>query len=160
MRLYIIRHGKAERQSHDGRDESRVLTGRGKRQAAWLAEHIGGAGAPTRVVSSPAVRAFQTAEEIAGCLGLHVELEDGIGLGAAPSDVIDLVAGLPAGASVALVGHNPTLSVASSILLCGLGRADELDLRTGEAAVLDLHDPAAPVAGAVLERLIRMPKEK
>jgi phosphohistidine phosphatase SixA len=73
MLLSILRHGKAEPQSHSGRDADRRLTPLGRAQAAY----IGGLFAlreaphtspPRIVISSDAVRARQTAELVATAL--------------------------------------------------------------------------------------------
>ncbi len=158
MRLYLIRHGKAERQSDDGLDESRRLTKRGKRQAVWLAERLCRGTIPGRILSSPAARALETAELIAGRLGLEVGIEEQIGLGAGPSGVIDLISTLAPTDVVALVGHNPTMSVAASLMLYGAGGTGGLELRTGQAAALEIPDPGAALGGGSLVDLLRMPK--
>ena len=157
MRLYLIRHGKAEEHSPDGRDETRALTRRGRRQADYLAERLLEL-PPAAIVSSPAVRARDTALQIAERLGLQLRLDPGIGLGAGPSDVIDVIAGLDEPA-VALVGHNPTFSVAADILVRGVGAPGEIQLRTGEAAVLEIADASAPLGAAELLELLRLPKK-
>ncbi len=151
MRLYLIRHGKAERDSDTGRDEDRRLAPRGERQAVWLGETLGaGELPPVRIVASPAARAARTAVLIADVLGLEVETSDEVGLGSRASWVVGLV-GLIAEAaetgSLAIVGHNPTLSIVAGTLVGGVGcvgGAGQIELRTGEAAVLDLPDPADP----------------
>jgi phosphohistidine phosphatase len=156
MRLYLIRHGKAERHSADGSDELRELTKRGRRQAEWLGRRLGESGAPERILSSPAARAVQTATLIADRLGLGVELADQIGLGAGPSDIIDFVSTLSHSGPIALVGHNPTFSAAADIMVHGPSAAHALELRTGQAAVLDLVKPGDPLGGARLVELLRM----
>ena len=75
MRLFIIRHGKARRESHSGRDWDRKLRQRGHRQSAWLAETIAadvaGAGEDdVRLLTSPVVRAVQTSAPISEALGV------------------------------------------------------------------------------------------
>ncbi|HZW10239.1 MAG TPA: histidine phosphatase family protein [Phycisphaerales bacterium] len=159
MRLYLIRHAKAERDAPDGRDASRALTKRGVRQAAWLAERLARAEArPGRVMASPAVRALQTARVIADALGLPVEPHDALGLDAAPSDVIGLLGAIEAAECVALVGHNPTFSLAADVLLRGIAGEGSTELRTGEAAVLDIPDPTAAPGAATLLCALRMPQ--
>ncbi len=64
MRLYIVRHGEAERQITS--DEARALTARGREDVAMLWENLAERGVrPTRLLSSPYVRARQTADIIA-----------------------------------------------------------------------------------------------
>ena len=64
MRLYIVRHGEAERLITT--DDARPLTARGREDVAVLWESLAGRGArPSRLFSSPYVRARQTADIIA-----------------------------------------------------------------------------------------------
>jgi phosphohistidine phosphatase SixA len=89
---------------------------------------------------------------------LPVETEAAIGLDARPSGVIQLIARFERSSRVALVGHNPTFSQAAEVLLLGTGQASGLELRTGEAAVLEIPDPGAPLAGGTLLEVLRMPE--
>jgi len=156
VRLYVIRHGKAERDSDTGRDADRVLRPRGHRQAAYLASVLAEADVPpARVLSSPYPRAHQTATPIAEALDLEVDLTDLLA-SASVSAILDLVAeahdrGDP---SLALVGHNPTLSTLTSLLVEGVGMGG-IELRTGQAAQLELDSSPSP-GGARLLRTIRL----
>lgn len=163
MRLYLIRHGKAERDSASGRDEDRQLAPRGERQAVWLGNQLRLADSPpARIMASPAARAARTATLIAESLGLQAETSDAIGLGTRPSWVVSLIAEVAAtdgavpAASLAIVGHNPTLSVVAETLIGGVGNAAQINLRTGEAAVLDLQEPANPIGSSTLVGLLRL----
>ncbi len=76
-RLLLLRHGHATSGPDHRWDPSDPLTPLGIRQAEDVAAHLASLGtAPTRVVSSPAVRARQTAETCAAALGLDVEIDD------------------------------------------------------------------------------------
>lgn len=166
MRLYLIRHGKAERQSDSGLDADRQLAPRGERQAAWLGGVLRDAERPPgRIIASPAARAARTADLIAEALGLEAERRDEVGLSSTASRVIDLLAhaGGAGGAggtggepSLALVGHNPTLSMVADVLVNGPTPSCRIGLRTGEAAVLELADPCDPVGSARLLGLLRL----
>lgn len=72
MKICIVRHGSAV--SGAVHNQNRALTAQGERQAAgaghWLAQQ--GLVAP-RILTSPFLRAQQTARSIADCLGLAVE---------------------------------------------------------------------------------------
>jgi phosphohistidine phosphatase len=140
MRVYILRHGKAERDSDSGRDEDRVLAERGRAQAQGLAELWRGkkppkelATRPALILSSAAARTDATARIIAKALGLEVKHENALGLDATMKEALALVAGLMDRPSPALlVGHNPLLSR----LVDHLGGGD--GLRTGELSLLEL----------------------
>ncbi|ANE43853.1 histidine phosphatase family protein [Deinococcus puniceus] len=68
--LLLIRHAKAAGQAPDA-----PLTPEGVEQAARLAESLSGSGI-TRIVSSPWVRAVDTAGPLAGRLGLPVQTDE------------------------------------------------------------------------------------
>lgn len=148
MRLYLIRHGKAQRHGGSGRDEDRELVERGRAQARWLGERLREGDRPPGVLlTSPAARALQTGVLIGERLGLGVRVEERLGLGSSASAIVEVVSGLVSelGAlgSAALVGHNPTMSLAVQALCLGPSGGDWVELRTGQAAVIDLADAAA-----------------
>jgi phosphohistidine phosphatase len=109
MRLYVMRHGPAEDRSPTGRDFDRALTPAGRevveRAARALAEARGAA--PLRVLASPFVRAWQTAELVASALGAgEPERDDDLGADAGvPLGVVRAVRA--AGVDAVLVGHQP-----------------------------------------------------
>jgi len=159
MHLYVVRHGKARRESESGLDRDRVLRPRGHRQAAFLASELAAAGAPPqRVLSSPYARAAETAAPIAEALALEVEYIDVLA-SHPPSTILDLIADFADrdAASMAMVGHNPTLSVIVSLLTEGIGRGS-IELRTGQAAEIELPRAVEPGAGT-LRRLIRLEED-
>lgn len=157
MRVYLIRHGKAERSSRSGRDEDRVLAPRGRRQAAWLADQLRDTPeAPGRILASPAARTTETAGILAEALGIPLDHRAEIGLAASPSDVVHLIATEAGLQTLALVGHNPTLSVVASVLTRGHGGGGLIELRTGQAAVIDLIQPNDPLGNATLVSLLRL----
>jgi phosphohistidine phosphatase len=102
--LWLLRHAEAE----DGLpDDERPLTERG----AMHADAVGRALAVLEVnldacLSSPKLRAVQTAERACEPLGVTVTIEPA--LSGEPFDVRDLTAGL---GEVLLVGHDPSFSL-------------------------------------------------
>jgi 8-oxo-(d)GTP phosphatase len=71
--LLLVRHGRAgDKSEWDGPDALRPLDGKGRRQAARLAEVLPLFG-PTAVLTAPPTRCRQTVEPVAECLGLAVE---------------------------------------------------------------------------------------
>lgn len=149
MRLWLIRHGKAERESHTGRDEDRPLRERGRRQAAFLAGYLAARpDRPALIISSGLVRAEETAEPLVGVLDAPHEIDPALGRffdATVPASLADRHAHLPA---LALVGHNEQLSLALAEWIPGAER-----LRTGEMALLELRAAPSP---ALLER-VRLP---
>src|SRR5579875_2234772 len=102
--LWLLRHAEAV----DGMpDEQRALTERGIRQAtdAGLALRAIGASIDA-CLSSPKLRALQTAELACRALGVEVETERR--LSGEPVDVAELTAGR---GDVLLVGHDPSFTL-------------------------------------------------
>ncbi len=165
MLLYLLRHGKAERLSATGADRDRALKGRGRRQATWIARAIAeGAGdglaRPHAILTSPVTRAIDTARLVAEVLELKPRVAPDLEVGLDVERAVELVERLAAGASevqpcAMLVGHNPQLSE----LVVALTARTQDDLRTGEAALIDLGDdwPGGP---ARLVQRLRMPDEE
>jgi phosphohistidine phosphatase len=102
--LWLLRHAEAV----DGiPDEDRVLTERGVRQATDAGRALHAIGAEIDLcLSSPKVRARQTAELACEVLGVEVETEQR--LAGQPVDVEDLIAGR---GNVLLVGHDPSFTL-------------------------------------------------
>jgi exopolyphosphatase/guanosine-5'-triphosphate,3'-diphosphate pyrophosphatase len=90
-KVYLIRHGKAEKLSTwDGPEPLRPLTQRGLRQARELAESLRGSGVG-RIVSSPFLRCRQTASPLAALLGLRVRVDERLADGEPPAKALDLL---------------------------------------------------------------------
>src|SRR6478736_9710352 len=71
MRLYVMRHGPAVDDAPSGRDDDRELTASGRRRVRAVAQALLEAGELPRVIlSSPLVRALQTAEIVCAVGGL------------------------------------------------------------------------------------------
>lgn len=106
VRVYLCRHAKA---APGEPDDLRELTGNGRRQAEALGERLAAlADPPALVLSSPLVRARQTAEAIASATGAPLEIERRLAPGATVEDLRDAVAGRDG--PVATVGHQPDCS--------------------------------------------------
>ena len=106
VRVYLCRHAKAA----DGeRDELRELTAKGVGQARALAERLAAAAEPpVLVLSSPLVRARQTADEIARATGAPLVIEPRLAPGAGIDDLRLALAQVDG--PVATVGHQPDCS--------------------------------------------------
>jgi phosphohistidine phosphatase len=112
MRLVLVRHAEAAPGSPD---ELRTLTPEGYAQARALGDRLRAEGVqPDAVLSSPLLRARQTAEALE--LG-EPEPDDRLAPGATPSDVREAVAGR--GDTVVVVGHQPDCGRAAASLTGG-----------------------------------------
>jgi phosphohistidine phosphatase len=102
--LWLLRHAEAA----DGfPDDERPLTERGIRQAEAAGRALERLGVHIDAcLSSPKLRAVQTAELACAPLGVEVTAERR--LAGEPFDALDLVAGL---GDVLLVGHDPSFSL-------------------------------------------------
>lgn len=157
MRLYLVRHGKAERDSPTGRDEDRPLRPRGIRQAQWLGEALGAQGAkhrPAIILSSPLVRALDTARILHQALRVPLETSNALATSADEHAVLRLVQERQTVPTLVLVGHNPTLEHAAAMLLqANSGPAPVL--RTGEALAIDFKKNSALLGDGRLAASLR-----
>lgn len=159
--LYIIRHGKAHKDSPTGLDQDRELQTRGEAQAAWLAETIvARADRPCNIIASRFTRALCTAKPIATALRLPLRTAPELESGRDPADALGLLSTMQPEAPLALVGHNFQLSDLIGLLIEGRPTrgswARPVELRTGQAAILDTGNPIQPAKCKLLE-LLRMP---
>jgi phosphohistidine phosphatase len=110
MELYLFRHGDAAAPQPGVPDEARELTERGRVETRAMAAALHAAGArPGAVVSSPLVRARQSAAIIAQAFGLSAEADDRLSPGCSMGDLQALLAQRQC-QSILLVGHEPDLS--------------------------------------------------
>lgn len=108
MRLYLLRHGKAE--AHNVSDAQRRLTPAGVARMETAARVMARLNvSPARIYSSPRRRSRQTADIVAAALGLEVELSEALDYGFSAADLPALVDDLPSDAELLCVGHNPFL---------------------------------------------------
>ncbi len=111
--LYLLRHAKSDWKQQAATDFERPLSERGQadapRMAAWLA---GQTDKPAAIISSPALRAYQTAMIFAHALDIdtgNIQFDQRI-YEASPDTLLEVVSALPEPVqSVLLVGHNPGL---------------------------------------------------
>jgi phosphohistidine phosphatase len=113
MRLFLVRHAEA---APGDPDELRPLTPAGRVVARDLGERLAPEH-PDAVVSSPLLRARETAEQIARVAGLTAEADDRLAPGATAEDLQAAVA--ERGDTVVAVGHQPDCS---AIVLTLTGR--------------------------------------
>ena len=146
MRLYIARHGEAEPQAAS--DAERPLTRHGRAGVARVWRQLSEAGhQPSVLISSPYVRAVQTADEIARYYpGIERRQNALITPDTAPIRVLEWLAGeqLPDGA--ALVSHMPLVALLTGVLVDGAGA--RVPFSVGTVACLDVDVMAT--AGARL----------
>ncbi len=139
VRIYLVRHGKADRTAAGG-DAARRLTPEGRARFFALAGALAEKLQLTRVVTSPLARARETAEILAAATG--APLEEDPELASGRSTARDLLAlARRAGAGVALVGHNPEMAEA---IVLAAGRDEKV--KPGTVAAVDLHERGAKLS--------------
>ena len=118
LNIAIMRHGIAEDTAASGRDFDRALTAKGRDHVRDVARALVSAGeAPTEIVTSPLVRARETAAALLDVLGeLPLEIARALEPG---KDALGLVTSLfhEGRDNVVLIGHEPDLSDLVSCLV-------------------------------------------
>ncbi len=115
--LYLIRHASAEEPSYSAmlRDFDRLLNSRGTMEAVRLGKFLYNEKTIIeKIYTSPAQRAFQTAQYVTEQLKLNIEefLESSSSLyGGGPRGYMSVLNEIPESLnSAAIVGHNPDIS--------------------------------------------------
>ena len=147
LQLHFLRHAHAgDPEGWTGDDAARPLSAKGEGQAERLGAFLAGvAFRPDAIVSSPKVRARQTAEIVAGHLGAEVRLDERLGGGFDATTVDAILADLGGPSRPVLVGHDPDFSE----LLGWLVRADGLTMKKGGFARVDVQGPIASGQGTL-----------
>jgi phosphohistidine phosphatase len=144
MNLYLMRHGIAVAADQPGieSDSARPLTAKGTKRMRRAARGLRRLGISfDALLTSPLVRARQTAEIVADALGLEAQFEEIPEL--APESSVDhLISGLirfQDREHLLLVGHNPLLTHASSFFIAGKKEIRlEIDLKKGGLCCIEV----------------------
>jgi len=147
MILYFLRHGRAEQHS-DGPDSERKLTKKGTHELKgaaplWRRLNL----RPEVIVTSPLVRAVETAEIARDALGLKKEPEadDRLRPGATWDGLAQAMADRGQAARLMFVGHNPDFESAIELL----SGAEAIRLRPGGVACLEFPGVPEPGQGEI-----------
>ncbi len=141
MKLYFLRHGYAEDGSATISDHDRQLTPEGVRRMQTAAQVIARLNLKlTHIYSSPRVRAAQTAEIVAGVVGLTVMIRDEVNFDFDVAAVQRLVEPLNPADRVMFVGHNPSMSEVVQELSGAL-----VEMKKGGLAMVELLSTVPPL---------------
>jgi phosphohistidine phosphatase SixA len=165
--LTIVRHAKAERDSSDGSDFSRALTGRGRRQCeqlrTWASDvsDLGQFGPTTALVSS-AARTLETYLRAFQGTGFVTDVHESSLIyngrrRVTPEDVLlDLAAVDPVTNSLLVVAHNPTALELLVALAHDLPEEFSYEYPLAGAYVLELRDdePIGPGPYSFVRRFV------
>ena len=144
--LYLLRHGLADRSAWRGDDFERPLTSAGRKRMARAADTMARLGLrPDVIISSPLIRAWQTAVIVAERLQVTDRLhkDDRVAFGFDARMVTEILATHPQAREVMLVGHEPTFS----LIIGEITGGSEVVCKKGGLARIDLHreDPPAGI---------------
>ena len=144
MLLHFLRHADAgDPDAWSGPDAARPLSDKGRKQSKRLGEHLASVGFEAdAIVTSPKVRAAQTAEIVGEPLGIEPSVDDRLagGLDLHGLDAVLRDAGDPG--RVVVVGHDPDFSDLLSELV-GTG----LEMKKGAFASVEVERPLRAGAG-------------
>ena len=145
MDCVLFRHGiAAERDEWDGPDADRPLTERGANRVAQAAAGLSRLDVePTLVISSPLVRAVETAKIVHRSLRVRtaVRIVDELLPDASPNRLLSILHDLPPESCVLCIGHEPHLGMTASVLLSGRASAS-FPLKKAGACLIELSTPA------------------
>ena len=150
MQVYFVRHGKAEPLQAGIDDRERPLSPEGVRQVkrlaivwAWMQLEV------HRILSSPYLRARQTAEIIAEVLQVPVDIVPSLSPHCSLADVAELTYAYRGEPSLMVVGHQPALGQIVQALTGGLVEVkpgtmvgvESGSFRPGRGLLIGLYDP-------------------
>ena len=145
--LYLLRHADAgDPLGWHGPDEQRPLSDRGHKQADRLGRFLAALGfRPDVILTSPKVRAAETAEIVGRHLSMSATVDDRLGdvLGLGELERILRTAGDPD--RPVIVGHDPDFSD----LVTALCETTRVPMRKGALARIDVGRPLEPGDGTL-----------
>lgn len=142
MQIFFMRHGAADRSRWSGADYERPLTPEGRADVEKSARRLREIGlCPDRILTSPLVRARQTAEilakvlEIEDCLGVDERLDPAFD----PARLRSILSDYESAEGIVLVGHEPSFSEVIGALIGG----GTVVCKKGSVARVDLAGPGS-----------------
>jgi phosphohistidine phosphatase len=154
VKVLMVRHAIAANRdpSQWPDDRQRPLTAGGERKmrlaARGLAELVGSV---DLVLSSPWVRAWQTAEILHQAAGWPAPTEcQELEGDRSPRGVLSVLKELTGSGTIVLVGHEPQTHSAASYLLTGDSARVMLEFKKAAVAMLDVPEPAAAGTAVLL----------
>lgn len=138
--LLVLRHAKAERGDTAMRDHDRPLAPRGEADAPHMGIALRALGAiPDRLLTSPAVRACETARFVAAAMGYNGPIVEETSIYAASVEtLLAVLCACDDASTVLLVGHNPGLEELIGLLAGGVDAEPMVRLPTAGLAYLSL----------------------
>lgn len=140
MQLYFLRHGKAgDKAEWSGPDEQRPLTDEGREEMRAVARGLRRLGLTLdALLSSPLVRARQTADDVAEALGLVVTEARELAPGCDLDRLAAALRPVRSANAVMVVGHEPDFSALVGEIIGKRGAMAEVELRKGACCRVDV----------------------
>jgi phosphohistidine phosphatase len=153
VKLVIIRHGQAgdpDQWKAEGRDDRlRPLTPKGKKEMRRAAAGLLELEPELDVlITSPLVRAAETAEIVAAEYGCEIETLEVLTPERDPDEVLPWLQSQPPSRTVGLVGHEPHLSTLAGYLLTER-KASLIELKKGGACQIEMGEPVRAGGGTL-----------
>ena len=152
MDCVLVRHGIAvERDEWEGSDADRPLTERGAKRVAQMAAGLRRLDVqPTHVLSSPLIRAIETAKIVHRSLRVHtaVQIVDALLPDAPHNRLLSILHDLRPESCVLCIGHEPQLGLAASVFLSGRASMS-FPLKKAGACLIELSMPPKPGQGVL-----------
>lgn len=138
MLLHLLRHADAgDPETWSGPDAIRPLSAKGRRQSKRLGDHLAAIGFTVdAIITSPKVRAEQTADLVGERLKVRVTVDDRLGGGFDLESLDELLSDAGEPDRVVIVGHDPDFSETLSAL-CG----PRLEMKKGAFARIEVERP-------------------
>jgi len=150
MDCVLFRHGiAAERDEWEASDADRPLTERGAKRVAQAAAGLSRLDVqPTYILSSPLVRAIETAKIAHSSLRVRtaVRIVDELLPDAPPNRLLSILHEIPPESCVLCIGHEPHLGMVASVLLSGRTSAS-FPLKKAGACQIELSALVKPGQG-------------
>jgi phosphohistidine phosphatase len=152
--LYIMRHGIAVARGTEGSsdDSKRPLTPQGKEKMRDIAKGLKRLGVELDwIVSSPLVRAVETAEIVATTLDPNIPIDrsEVLSPGGPPEALVSFLAKHPSRRRVLLTGHEPDLGELAARLI-GAGRHASLGFKKGGCCLITFDQFPPKSAGQLV----------
>jgi phosphohistidine phosphatase len=160
MRLYLVRHGEAgDSTTWQGEDALRPMTEEGFKEVKKVGKVLAALGAvPEVIITSPLVRARQTADTLAKKLNVPVEEDERLAPGCDLGKLAGVLAKYGSARAVMVTGHNPDFAEMAGDLISVSQAPAQVAMKKGACVCVDIsvpHRSHATLAGhGVLEWLL------
>ncbi len=136
IEVLVLRHAQAVDIANN--DHSRELTDKGRRQSEKVGKFCHKHGlVPETIVTSPVLRARQTAEVVAEVTGVKNIIEAAaLACGASPQDYYTVIKEVGSHGPIMVVGHQPDMG---ELLADALGCSCEIEVKKAALICLEMH---------------------